>query len=196
MVIRLAVFAIASLAGLVLAVFAGIDGRYWGAACFLIAGIAWGLTLALYDIVYGEPGLLLIPLLALATTGFSIADVLSSSKAFNAKLAGAQADFVNILIHADGPYTSLSSSEKKLVVKASITCVVQDKVDVFDFAINAYKAVYFGPALTVVDGINSAMSGPQPVRCLDYYGELRKTKPELFTQFEKDHSWLLAAPAH
>lgn len=195
MVIRLVALVIASLAGLVLAIIAGFDGRYWGAACFLVAGVTWGLTLAIFDVVYNEPGLLIIPVLALATTGLSIADVFSSSNALNAKLVDAQTDLVKILMEADGPFTSLSGVEKKLVNKAFITCAIQDKVDALDLAVGAYKAVYFGPALTVADGINSAMSAPQPVRCLDYYRELRKTRPELFTQFEKDHSWLIAAPA-
>ncbi|WDH55350.1 hypothetical protein PUP75_11340 [Pseudomonas chlororaphis] len=188
---RLAVGGAALLAGLVLAVIAAIEGRFLGGAGSIAAGIALAVTVVFWEQCM-SPGFWLAPVCATALTYFSIGDVLTSSHAVNSNEIEAQNDFLNLIINSQGGLSPISLREKKLVEAAFKACALQGIQDQQDLIVGAQKAIYFGSALTLADGVNSALTSEHPVRCLDYYRELRKTQPQLFVRFERNHPWLLA----
>lgn len=188
--IRLALGLAFFLIGLVLAVFAGVDGRLWGAGSFLVAGVAGAATVILWE-AYTDPIFWLAPVLGAALTIFSLVDVFTSSHAINAKEIAAQDDFVNLLIHLESNRSPMTARERGLAAEAFKACTLQGSHDQLEFVGNAQKAIYLGSTLTLVDGIDSAMAGERPLRCLDYYRELRKTQAPLFARMELRHSWLL-----
>jgi hypothetical protein len=104
----------------------------------------------------------------------------------------AQRDFMHGLIASIAYSDPLDSRESKLVNMALRACNSQPHVDQLDLVVNLQKALYFGPGLSLADGVNSELSVDTRVRCLDYYRELRKTRPEFFITLERDHPWLLA----
>lgn len=188
--IRLAMGLAFFLTGLVLAVFAGLEGRFWGACGFLVAGVAGSATVILWE-SYIDPMFWLAPILGAALTIFSVLDVFTSSHAVNSKEIAAQDDFVSLLIHLEVNGSRMSARERALTAEAFKVCALQTNYDQLELVGNAQKAIYLGSTLTLVDGINSAMAGERPLRCLDYYRELRKTQAPLFARMEQRHSWLL-----
>ncbi|WAT31781.1 hypothetical protein [Pseudomonas sp. GXZC] len=188
--LRRAVGYIVFFVGLILAFYAGAEERYWAAAGFVAGGIACAATVVLWEAMGGSVSLLL-SMFSLAVTIFSVLDVFSSSYALNQREIDAQRDFVEVLVHEQFEFSRLDGDNRQLVAKAFKACVLQSYADQQDFVVNAGKAVYFGPGLTLVDGLSSRLDGKHPVRCLDYYRELRKTQAHLFLRMEKHHPWLL-----
>lgn len=188
---RLALGVAALLAGLLLAVIAVIEGRFLGGAGFIAAGIALAVTVVFWE-KWMSPGFWVAPVCAAALTFLSIGDVLTSSHAVNFNEIEAQNDFLSLIINLHGGLSPMSLREKKLVEAAFKACALQGTQDQQELVIGAQKAIYFGSALTLADGVNSALTIEQPVRCLDYYRELKKTQPQLFVRFERNHPWLLA----
>ncbi|MDD2056566.1 hypothetical protein N5D52_14930 [Pseudomonas sp. GD03860] len=176
--------------GLVLAVLAILESRYWGAAGCLAAGLALAITILLFEDVM-SPSFWLASTCTAALTLFSILDTFTSSHLVNLKEADAQNDFVTELMQLEAGSARLNSREKGIVTEALKTCVVQGYSDGMDMVVSAQKSIYFGPTLSLADGVNSALQIERPPRCLDYYRELRKTQPQLFMQMEKSHPWLL-----
>ena len=187
---RLTLGLVSFLTGVVLAALAGWDGRFWGAGGFFVAGIAVAITVIFWD-AYSEPVFWFVPVLGAVLTLFSVIDVFTSSHAVNYKETEAQDDFLNVLIHLQGDTSPMSAREKKLVEEAFRVCALQGNQDQLELVFSAQKAIYLGPTLTLADGVNSALAGEQPVRCLDYYRELRKTRAPLFAKMEIRNSWLL-----
>lgn len=178
------------LAGIVLAFSAGFDGRYWGAAGCFAAGLALAFTILLYDgYVSLEFGIASV--CAVALTLFSILETFTSSHLVNRQEGAAQAEFVSHLLRLEGGSAHLNATERKLVTEALRSCVTQGWRDGLDLTISAQKALYFGPALTLADEANAAFQDRRPLRCLDYYRELRRTQPTLFMRMERRHPWLL-----
>jgi len=188
---RLALGVVAFLAGLVLAVIAAFEGRFLGGAGFVAAGIALAVTVVFWEL-WMSPGYWIAPVCATALTFFSIGDVLTSSHAVNFNEIEAQNDFMSLIINLQGGLSPMNLREKRLVEAAFKVCVLQGIQDQQELVIGAQKAIYFGSAMTLVDGVNSALTSEHPSRCLDYYRELRKTKPQIFVNFERNHPWLLA----
>jgi len=188
--IRLAMGLAFFLTGLVLAVFAGLDGRFWWAYGFLVAGVSGSATVILWE-SYIDPMFWLAPILGAALTIFSVLDVFTSSHAVNSKEIAAQDDFVSLLIHLEVNGSRMSARERALTAEAFKVCALQTNYDQLELVGSAQKAIYLGSTLTLVDGINSAMAGEGPLRCLDYYRELRKTQAPPFARMEQRHSWLL-----
>ncbi|PNG45330.1 hypothetical protein A1354_00310 [Pseudomonas asplenii] len=188
---RLASGVVALLAGLVLAVIAAIEGRFLGGAGFIAAGIALAATVVCWEL-WKSPGFWVAPVCATALTFFSIGDVLTSSHAVNFNEIEAQNDFLSLIIDLQGELSPMNLREKKLVEAAFKVCVMQGIQDQQELVIGAQKAIYFGSALTLADGLNSALTSKYPARCLDYYRALRNTLPQIFVKFERNHPWLLA----
>lgn len=178
--------------GLFLAVVAISEERYWGAAGCFAAGAALAITILLYDEGMSS-NFWLASVCASALTLFSILDTFTSSHLVNPKEAEAQNDFVKELIQLEAGSARLNSRERRIVTAAFKTCVVQGYSDGMDMVVSAQKSIYFGPTLSLADGVNSALQSERPPRCLDYYRELRKTQPQLFMRMEKAHPWLLEA---
>lgn len=187
--IKLVLGGAALLTGIVLALIAFVDGRYWGGAGFVTAGIALATTIVLFE-HWMSPAFWFAPVCAALLTSFSILDAFTSSHLVNLKEAEAQSDFLKSLIYLEAGTSPLTAREKQLANEAFKVCVMQGSQDQMELVVNAQKALSFGSALTLVDGANSALAGKQPVRCLDYYRELRKTQNQLFTEMEKKHPWL------
>ncbi|MGE8149800.1 hypothetical protein ACQKP5_00925 [Pseudomonas vancouverensis] len=187
---RLILGLVCFLTGVVLAALAGWDGRFWGAVGFFVAGIAVAITVIAWDF-YSEPVFWFAPILGAVLTIVSVADVFTSSHAVNYKETEAQDDFLNALIELQVDGSPMTAREKKLVGEAFRVCALQGNQDQLELVFSAQKAIYFGPALTLVDGVNSEITEQHPVRCLDYYRELRKTRASLFTKMERRNSWLL-----
>ncbi|MEF9671911.1 hypothetical protein QNM99_03650 [Pseudomonas sp. PCH446] len=152
-------------------------------------------TLVLWEF-WTSPSFWLAPVCAAALTFFSVVDVFTSSHAVNFEEAEAQNDFLNVLIHLEAGSSPLSAREKMLAGEAFNVCALQENQDQQELVLGAQKALYFGPALTLADGVNSALAGERPVRCLDYYRELRKTQAQLFLRMEARYPWLLANPSN
>ncbi|MDH2077204.1 hypothetical protein [Pseudomonas atacamensis] len=188
--VRLVIGGTALLAGLVLAAIAAFDGRFLGAAGFVAAGIALAVTVLFWE-QWMNPGFWIASVCATALTFFSIGDVLTSSHAVNFNEIEAQNDFLSLIINLQGWSSPMSLREKKLVKAAFKVCALQGAQDQQELVIGAQKAIYFGSTVTLVDGVNSALITEHPVRCLDYYRELKKTQPQLFVKFERNHPWLL-----
>lgn len=189
---RLILGGMAFFTGVVLAVFAFSESRYWGAAGYLAAGLALAITILLFEDVM-SPSFWLASTCTAALTLFSILDTFTSSHLANLKEAEAQSDFVTELMQLEAGSARLNSRERRIVTAALKTCVVQGYSDGMDMVVSAQKSIYFGPTLSLADGVNSALQSERPPRCLDYYRELRKTQPQLFIQMEKSHPWLLEA---
>lgn len=187
--IQLVSGAVAFLVGIVLAVIAIVDGRYWGGAGFLTAGIALAATIVLFE-HWMSPGFWIAPVCAALLTIFSVIDAFTSSHLVNLKEAEAQRDFLKALIYLESGSSPLTARERKLANEAFKVCVIQGNLDQLELVVNSQKALYFGSALTLADGTNSVLNGEQPLRCLDYYRELRKNQPQLFIQMERLHPWL------
>lgn len=180
------------LMGVVLAIIALVEGRYWGFLGFIAAAVALAVSVVSYG-NWMSSGFWLAPVCASALTCFSVLDVFASSHLINTKEASAQRDFVMRLMELEIESVHLNSAERSLVAEAFKTCSVQVYKDAGEMAANGQKALYFGPALTLADGVRSVAQGEQPLRCLAYYRELRKTQPQLFKGMEKRHPWLLKA---
>lgn len=191
MYVRLVSGGTAFLIGVVLAFVFAIDGRWLAAAGFVAAGATWGLRFVLWDVANAWP----VTLFATAVTLFSIFDVVFSSNAINLKEQDAQQEFTHMLLEVQFGPPRMSPTEKKLVSDAFTICALQTNHDQMEFVLNAQKAIYLGPALTLADGVNSVLDAKPSVRCLDYYRELRKTQPGLFVRLERHHPWLLNTSA-
>jgi hypothetical protein len=81
----------------------------------------------------------------------------------------------------------LDGRERALAEKAITVCGQQGNADFQDLTIDLEKALRFGPIMTLFDGMATLAQGDRPMRCLDYYRELRKTRPDLFRGFEKEN---------
>ncbi len=187
---KLALSGAVFIVGLVLAVVAGIESRYWGAAGCFAAGLASAFTILLYD-GYVSTQFGIASVFAIALTFFSILETFTSSPLVNRQEGDAQTEFILQLLQLEGGSAHLNSKERKLVTEALKSCVTQGWRDGLDLTISAHKALYFGPALTLVDEANAAFQDGRPLRCLDYYRDLRRTQPSLFTRMERRHPWLL-----
>ncbi|MEN5216352.1 hypothetical protein ABE484_10905 [Pseudomonas pudica] len=187
--IQLVSGAMALLAGIALAVIAIVDGRYWGGAGFFTAGIAFATAIVLFE-HWLSPTFWFAPVCAALLTTFSVLDAFTSSHLMNLKEADAQRDFLKALINLEAGASPLSAQEKQVAIRAFKVCAIQGELDQLDLVVNSQKALYYGSGLTLADGVNSALDGDQPLRCLDYYRELRKTQPQLFIQIERMHPWL------
>ncbi|WP_148661748.1 hypothetical protein [Pseudomonas putida] len=186
---RLLLCSFAVFVGVVLAIMACFLSRYWAAAGFFVAGFSLAVTILLHE-NWLSPSFWLAPLLTAALTCFSVVDAMSSSHLFNLKEAAAQADFLHELIWLQASSQSLTQKQRALVGSAFRACAMQGAEDQLDLVGNAGKAIYFGPVLTLADGVASALPKEPKLRCLDYYQELKKTRAELFPITAARHPWL------
>lgn len=191
--IRLGVFVAASIVGICLGVSAAFSGHFWGAASFVVAGVACGITFACFEEVSANPSFWPLTVLAGAATIFSVYDVFLSSPATDMKEQAAAIDLVSLLLplDMDSQGLHLSTAERTLIHRGVVVCSMQQNTDVLDLTVNAQKAISYGPTATLIDGVDSALAQKKDIRCLDYYRELRKTQAGLFVFFEKQHPWVV-----
>lgn len=188
--IQLVLAVLALLVGLVLAVSAVSEERYWGFAVFSTAGIALAATIIFIKDCM-SPKFWFSSVCAALLILFSVFDVITSSHLF--KEAEAQRDFLRTLIELEIGPSNLTVQEKRFASQAFRVCAVQNELDQMGLVVNSYKALYFGSVLTLADGTNSLLTREQSFRCLDYYRELRKTQPQIFITLERLHPWLTQA---
>ncbi len=124
---------------------------------------------------------------------FSIFAVTQESPAINIDLTKAQNDLLLITVEfASQSHVGFDQREIELIDSARIVCALQPIADNKQLAADLMKAQKLGPITSLLDGIWSNSSDKkQPKRCLDYYVELRKTKPSLFTTFGQNNPWVL-----
>ncbi len=68
---------------------------------------------------------------------------------------------------------------------------MQGTADISQATTDFVKLEHFGPIMTLLDGLNSIISSPPQKNCLDYYREIRKSKPEVFINFESKYPRLI-----
>ena len=187
---RLVVGMIVLLIGVVLGGMAIYDSSYWASAGFFLAGVSLAIS-----IIAWEPGGSSVSLwgtiIGMVFTAISIFGAFASSYALNQKVIKAQSDFIEIIRRLDTEPSGLNESERQLVSQAFKVCVMQRTQDYKDLTANAIKALNMGPGATLADGVDSAVDRVKSVRCLDYFQDLNRTQSLLFTEFVKDHPWVI-----
>lgn len=180
---------ISFLVGILLAVVYAWSGHFIGAIGYLLAGtmaacffIPWLKVIEEWWWILGTGIALLI--------GFFT--VVSDSPAFDINIQYAQAEllqeFMNMNIAPNE--WKLNANERKLAEQGFFVCTMQGTVDLSQATTELAKLERFGPIMSLLDGLNSITSPPQK-NCLDYYRELRKSKPEAFINFESKYPKLI-----
>jgi hypothetical protein len=86
----------------------------------------------------------------------------------------------------------LSQAEQDLVWKGMANCAAQPTRDQLATTMEAMKARYETPLMSMVDRATSAgNSSPSPDQCIEAYRDLRPQMPGMFVQAEKQNPWLL-----
>lgn len=158
-----------------------MGGHYWGALGYLLAGVMAALFIVIgINVIrewWWELGLGIAILIGMLSA-------FSEAPSFNVQ--SAQTELLEKFIEMDTNPSAwqLNAEERKLVSKGLWICNLQGLADISELASNLFKAEKYGPIMTLLDGLASSKDKPEK-KCLDYYKEIKKTKPEAFALFDK-----------
>ena len=86
----------------------------------------------------------------------------------------------------------LDPAEQKLATRGYMTCGMQLGLDTAKLTKDLMTALYLGPASTLSSDVVIDATSPSPnMSCMDYYRELRRSKPVLFRIVESDYPCLV-----
>lgn len=133
-------------------------------------------------------------LLGMGLLFFSIFSVFIETQGIQPNVQQAQLELFQTLtdMSAGLNYGPLNPKERELVDRAIMVCATQGEIDLYKMTVDLEKAQRFGPIMTLFDGLNSMTTTKAPMRCLDYYHELRKSKPSAFILFESQNPWVIS----
>lgn len=187
--IQLGLAASTQLIGIVLALIE-ISHLHWlGAIGFFLAGLMAALFfLFLPGLVWDEWWYRALGGIGLC---LGIYAAFSASPAANMDLQTTRDGLLEAFIWAGSGHTAhLNAAEQSLAEKGVMTCAIEGTMDLSNLVFELQKANYFGPLMTLADGVASIFNEKKSMNCLTYYYALRKTKPEAFILFESKNRWI------
>ncbi len=189
---RLVISALIFVVGLVLGVLAAIDGRSVVSLALIMAALycAAG-TLLGFSAVFDSP---IWSMVAFAVMLAGIVGVFAYKQAFNLDLQVAYADALADMISADPLCKDKPANFYRMKEFGFFACATQANRDQLSSLRDLAKARYFGPELTMLDGLYESQSERERNYCAEAFAELQESCPNAFLSMDqKSRSALLEA---